>query len=213
MPPGSASTKSTIFMRCHGILRSRIRSWPIYSRTIGRNRALDLGCGTGVSSRLLAKVGYQVDAWDVSATAIARARALSVDRPSIIRYFAGNAIRHALGCRNTYDLILDFLLLHHVQDADIAGYFCGIRQSLRAGGHYIVGVFVKTGDTVTRGSYFSDGEVRCWTLSEIRQYLRAKLVCHTASYGQAGSADHIYPFGLFMFASRENDERTWHLGW
>ncbi|WP_411727556.1 class I SAM-dependent methyltransferase [Methyloglobulus sp.] len=163
------------------------------------SRALDLGCGTGASSRLLADSGYDVDAWDVSATAIERARVLSMDYSGKIRFVQGNVITQAFTCNHTYDLILDFLFLHHVQDGDIERYFRGVRKSLREGGRYVVGVFVQTGETEKRASLFSDGEVRYWTSQGIQQCLHNHFQISLASYGKAGSMEQNYPFGLFEF--------------
>lgn len=167
-------------------------------------RALDLGCGTGASSRLLTSAGYTVDAWDVSETAIARARALSKVCGAAIQFVAGNAIRDAISRADSYDLVLDFLFLHHVQEHDIETYFNGVRNSVRAGGRYVVGVLLQTDQVAKRASFFSDGEVRYWTQSEIERNLGVGFVCESDSYGNAGSADHNYPAGLFAFSKRGN---------
>jgi len=165
-------------------------------------RALDLGCGTGASSRLLANVGYEVDALDVSETAIMRARVLSKGGGCSTRYIVGNAIKYALNSTSVYGLVLDCLFLHHVQEDDIDAYFNSVRNTLCVGGLYVVGVFVQVDDTIKRASYFSDGEVRYWTQSGIEQYLGACFVCDSAFYGLAGSVDHNYPAGFFMFTKQ-----------
>ncbi len=165
-------------------------------------RALDLGCGTGASSRLLARCGYEVDAWDISATAIERSRELSADNSRKIHFVQGNAITHAFVDADAYGLILDFLLLHHVQDADVETYFRGVQYSLQAGGLYVVGVFVQTDHTVKRASLFSDGEVRYWTLQGIRQFMDSRFEIISDTYGTAGNAKQNYPFGLFTFMQR-----------
>lgn len=162
-------------------------------------RALDLGCGTGASSRLLAQIGYEVDAWDMSETAIDRAGMLSKNGGGSIRYFAGNAIKCALNTPDSYDLVLDFLFLHHIQDEDIKAYFTGVQNSVRAGGHYVVGVIVQTEDLVKRPSFFSVGQVRYWTQNAIEQNLGSEYHCCSASYGLVGSAAHNYPGGIFIF--------------
>lgn len=165
-------------------------------------RALDIGCGTGASSRLLAQLGYDVDAWDVSETAILRARTLSEKNGDSIRFVAGNAIKSALNNPNSYDLVLDFLFLHHVQDEDIKAYFTCVSNSVQPGGLYVVGVIVQTDDLITRPSFFSVGQVRYWTLDGIEHQLGSNFKCLQSSYGVVGSADHNYPAGIFYFTRR-----------
>ncbi|MDP2816002.1 MAG: class I SAM-dependent methyltransferase, partial [Rectinemataceae bacterium] len=148
-------------------------------------------------------IGYEVDAWDVSETAIDRARTLSKDCGATIRFIAGNAIQNAMYRTDTYDLILDFLFLHHVQDRDIEAYFDGVRNSIQIAGHYVVGVFMQTDDVVKRSSFFSDGKVRYWTKSGIEEHLGSNFMCDSTFYGNAGSPDHNYPIGVFLFVKRE----------
>lgn len=163
-------------------------------------RALDLGCGTGASSRLLAKVGYEVDAWDVSETAIARARTLSKDCLDTVRFIAGNAITNALHCSDSYDLVLDFFFLHHVQPNDIEAYFSGMRRVLNADGIYVVGVFVHDGKPLCRPSLYSSGDVTYWSRSELETRLGGNWRYDSAVYGRGGNEDMNYPMGLFNFS-------------
>lgn len=164
-------------------------------------RALDLGCGTGASSRLLAQVGYEVDAWDVSETAIERALALSKDCGTAIQFVKGNAIKSALNEPNSYGLVLDFFFLHHVQPNDIEAYFSGIRHVLTPGSTYIVGVFVHGGNSLRRPSLFSAGEVTYWSCSELETQLKGWR-CISAIYGRGGSESFNFPMGVFQFKER-----------
>lgn len=162
-------------------------------------RALDLGCGTGATSRLLAKAGYEVEAWDVAETAIARARVLSKDCGDAIRFVAGNVINSALNS-DSFSLVLDFFFLHHVQTNDIGAYFAGIRRALNSGGTYIVGVFVHDGNSLSRPSLFSAGEVTYWSCAELETQLGMGWRCTSAVYGRGGNKTFNYPMGLFKFA-------------
>lgn len=164
-------------------------------------KALDLGCGTGASTRLLTSVGYNVDAWDVSETAIARARMLSKNSEYKAQFIIGNAISSALKKANAYDLILDFFFLHHVQEIDIPTYFSGIRRVLKPKGTYVVGVFVHDGSPFRRLSLFSTGEVIYWSRAEIQAQLGDGWQCHSETYGRAGKGFRQYPVGLFEFIS------------
>ena len=164
------------------------------------SRALDIGCGSGASSRLLAEVGYEVDAWDVSETAIVRARELSVNHRDTLRYFAGNAIKNPLNRHDSYELVLDFFFLHHVQPYDIEAYFSGIRRVLNTGGTYVVGVFVHDGNPIRRPSMFAAGEVTYWSRSELESNLGG-WSCNSESYGLGGNLESNFPMGLFSFVS------------
>ena len=167
-------------------------------RAVPGVRALDLGCGTGASSRLLARVGYQVNAWDVSETVIERARALSPQFDDSLNFTVGNVVRGALSDPDRYDLVLDFLFLHHVQAADVATYFSGIRRVLRPGGDYVVGVFVHDGEPVRRPSLYAAGQVTYWSRSELEARLPG-LRCTVEWFGQAGDKTTHFPMGLFKF--------------
>lgn len=169
-------------------------------RAIPSARALDLGCGTGASSRLLAKAGYEVEAWDVSETAIKRARALSKDCGAAIRFVAGNALQSALNNSASCGLVLDFFFLHHVQPDDIRAYFSGIRNVLNSEGIYIVGVFVHDGNTANRPSLFSEGRVTYWSRVELETQLGRGWRCTSAAYGRGGNKTLNYPMGLFEFS-------------
>ncbi|MDD5212534.1 MAG: class I SAM-dependent methyltransferase, partial [Sulfuricurvum sp.] len=161
-------------------------------------RALDLGCGTGASSRLLAQVGYEVDAWDMSETAIKRARMLSENCGGLIRYFEGNAIKCALKNPDSYELVLDFFFLHHVQTSDIKSYFSGIRHILDGGGMYIVGVFVHDGIPLRRPSMFAAGEVTYWSRLELETCL-GNVHCLLQLSGRGGNEYSNFPMRLFKF--------------
>lgn len=161
-------------------------------------RALDLGCGTGASSRLLAGTGYQVDAWDISMTAIDRARRQSSDSSERIKFSVGNVLHSAFGNPQSYDLVLDFFFLHHVQMEDLSRYFTGIRRCLRPNGVYVVGVFIHDGTPFQRQSLYSDGQVIYWSRRELEAHLPGARLTDERR-GRGGDSTTNFPMGLFTF--------------
>jgi tellurite methyltransferase len=103
-------------------------------------RALDLACGSGRNSLYLARLGYSVDAWDVSDTAIAslEAEALRLrnngERLDVAprRVDLDSAVLPA----SRYDLVLDAYFLDR-------SLFPAIAEALRPGGLLIFQTFVR----------------------------------------------------------------------
>jgi SAM-dependent methyltransferase len=68
-------------------------------------RALEIGCGAGSFSRFLTRVADQVVALDISATAIARARAMSPDS-KFLDFRVGNIMDYDLEAEGPWDLVV-----------------------------------------------------------------------------------------------------------
>lgn len=77
-------------------------------------RAIDLGCGTGRNAAYLAKMGYRVDAIDLSETAILKARSFARRSEVDVNFIVGSIFNLALPGGH-YDLAYDAGLLHHLQ--------------------------------------------------------------------------------------------------
>lgn len=133
-------------------------------------KALDLGCGTGTTSRYLSNLGYLVYAWDISCTALKRAKILSSNY-SNINYNCGNLLKGAFLKENFFDLVLDLFFLHHVQKDDIPSYFKGINSVVNSSGKYIVGVLTQKSSVKTRPSEFSLADVIYWNKEEIVNFI------------------------------------------
>ncbi|WP_405608719.1 class I SAM-dependent methyltransferase [Streptomyces sp. NBC_01508] len=102
-----------------------------------QGRALDLGCGPGRNAIRLAAAGFQVDAVDLSATAVAwaeeRARAAGVEA----RFRCGDAFDPD-GRGSTdgpYDLIHDSGCFHHLPPHRRISYLALLERALAPGGH------------------------------------------------------------------------------
>lgn len=136
--------------------------------------ALDLGCGTGATSRYLAQRNYSVDAWDISENAIN----IAINRSQNINnlfYHVGNALDEAFSHTDHYDLILDYLFLHHIQSNDINLYTDGILNTLKNKGLYIVGFLSEHDSGHMRNSSFSSGKVLYWDKSSLSEVFYGKL--------------------------------------
>ncbi|MDX3662759.1 class I SAM-dependent methyltransferase [Streptomyces sp. ID05-26A] len=98
-------------------------------------RALDVGCGPGRNAIFLARNGFQVDAVDISATAIrwAAERAEGLD----IRFRHGDAF----ATEGSYDLIYDSGCFHHLPPHRRVSYLALLDRALVPGGHFALTCF------------------------------------------------------------------------
>lgn len=98
-------------------------------------RALDVGCGPGRNAIFLARNGFQVDAVDISATAIAWAteRANGLD----VRFRHGDAFT----TEGSYDLIYDSGCFHHLPPHRRISYLSLLDRALKSGGHFALTCF------------------------------------------------------------------------
>ncbi len=93
-------------------------------------RALDIGCGPGRNAIFLARNGFQVDAVDISATAVAWARERGAG--------SGVEFRHgdAFAVEGSYDLVYDSGCFHHLPPHRRVSYLALLDRVLRPGGHF-----------------------------------------------------------------------------
>lgn len=98
-------------------------------------RALDVGCGPGRNAIFLARNGFQVDAVDISATAIAWAseRGEGLD----VRFRQGDAF----ATEGSYDLIYDSGCFHHLPPHRRISYLALLDRALAPGGHFALTCF------------------------------------------------------------------------
>jgi len=92
-----------------------------------RGRALDLACGTGRNALFLAEHGYQVDALDVAAAALAQGRRHARDKGVAINWVQADLDSYPLPA-STYDVIVVcHYLINRAQAPSLA-------RALRRGG-------------------------------------------------------------------------------
>ncbi|MEU9076500.1 class I SAM-dependent methyltransferase [Kitasatospora sp. NPDC004745] len=105
-------------------------------------RALDLGCGPGRNAIHLASLGFDVDAVDLSPTAIAWAeeRASGAGTARRPRFHRGGIFDVELP-HARYDLVYDSGCLHHLPPHRRISYLALLDRVLAPGGHFAVTAF------------------------------------------------------------------------
>lgn len=121
----------------------------------GARRALDLGCGPGRNALYLAARGFEVDAVDLSPSAVAWAEERARGSGATARFHCGDAFELA-GTELTgpYDLVYDSGCFHHLPPHRRISYLRLLDQVLAPGGHFGLACFAAGG----MGSELSDAE-------------------------------------------------------
>ncbi|MCX4778235.1 class I SAM-dependent methyltransferase [Streptomyces sp. NBC_01264] len=105
-------------------------------------RALDLGCGPGRNSLYLAARGFEVDAVDLSPTALAWAGERTSAAGARIRFHQGDAFGAAgAGLAGPYDLIYDSGCFHHLPPHRRVSYLALLDRLLAPGGRFALTCF------------------------------------------------------------------------
>jgi SAM-dependent methyltransferase len=102
--------------------------------------ALDLGCGSGVSSRYLAHRGFRVVGVDLASTALARAQLLAAAEDAAVLFCAGDVTDLAfLAIQAT--LAIDVGCFHSVPAERRRSYVASLAARLLSGAHYLLYAF------------------------------------------------------------------------
>jgi cyclopropane fatty-acyl-phospholipid synthase-like methyltransferase len=103
-------------------------------------RLLDAGCGTGEHTLLAAAHGADATGVDISARAIARARAKAADRGLHARFEVADVLSlDRLGL--TFDTVIDSGVFHVFGDQDRPRYVTSLASVLRPGGRCYLACF------------------------------------------------------------------------
>jgi SAM-dependent methyltransferase len=98
-------------------------------------RALDLGCGPGRNALLLASRGFQVDAIDLSPTAIAWARERAASAGVDVRFVCADAFASS-ELDGPYDFVFDSGCFHHLPPHRRISYLALLSRVLAPGGAF-----------------------------------------------------------------------------
>jgi len=104
-------------------------------------RALDLGCGTGIKSILLAKKGFDVTGIDISETAINYANENTKKENLEIKFIVADATDLDFLGEKKFDFILDWANLHGIPENKRDKYIKGITKHLKSGGKLVLRCF------------------------------------------------------------------------
>lgn len=140
-----------------------------------RGTVLDIGCGTGEHTILLARLGYDVLGVDASGPAIEKARENAEKQGVEARFAVADAMRLETG---PYDTILDSALFHIFDDTDRPRYVRSLHAAIRPGGYAYILALSNEGPSVgpevseeTVRTAFGDG----WDLEDVaRTVYRAR---------------------------------------
>lgn len=105
---------------------------PRARRPLAGLAALDAGCGGGLATEALARMGATTTGIDAAAEAIAVARRHAEAMGLAIRYIAGEVTDLARAEPGRFDLVTSFEVVEHV--ADVGAFLSALRTLLRAGG-------------------------------------------------------------------------------
>ncbi|MCP4684148.1 MAG: methyltransferase domain-containing protein, partial [bacterium] len=97
---------------------------------------VDLGCGAGNYSIWLAQKGFHVTGLDISVEAIAKARALASEAGVCCRFEAVSLLDDLSRHASSFDLAIDWEVLHHVFPADRECFVRNVHSILKPGGTY-----------------------------------------------------------------------------
>jgi ubiquinone/menaquinone biosynthesis C-methylase UbiE len=103
---------------------------------------LDVACGIGTQSLGLARLGYRIEASDLSPSSILRARRESTKRSLKIKFSVGDMTRLNRFYGRNFDMVMacDNALPHLLTDQDISRAFTEAKKCLRPGGIYLISV-------------------------------------------------------------------------
>ncbi|TFD93582.1 bifunctional 2-polyprenyl-6-hydroxyphenol methylase/3-demethylubiquinol 3-O-methyltransferase UbiG [Jeotgalibacillus sp. R-1-5s-1] len=111
-------------------------------------KVLELGCGPGRNAIYLAKQGCQVDAVDLSEGAINWAKERAELEGVDINFICESVFSLSLQ-ENTYDLIYDCGLFHHLAPHRRLSYIDLVKSALKDGGHFGLICFNEDGAVAT----------------------------------------------------------------
>ena len=142
-------------------------------------RVLDIGCGTGEHTILLADAGYDVVGVDGAPTAVAHARSNAAAHGVDARFEVADAL--TLTADQTYDTIIDSALFHIFDDTDRATYVARLHTVSQVGSvvHVLAlsdegrGLGPEVSETMIRDAFGEGWEIESLTRTTYRGVVTA----------------------------------------
>jgi len=122
-----------------GIVPPEVVAW-VTSGRIAEGWALDLGCGSGVSSHYLARHGFCVLGIDLALNALARARRVAAHEGLAANFCAGD-VADLTFARVTASMALDVGCFHTLAPVRRPSYIASLASHLTSGGYYLLYAF------------------------------------------------------------------------
>lgn len=153
-----------------------------FAKGCGGGRVLDVGCGTGLASRILSDLGLDVVGIDLSGEAIAQARRLS----PTVRFEQTSFMDLAFETGSFAGAVAFFSLIHTPRPLLIAA-LSGIVRVVDPGGWLLLAVYEGEGDVV------------------FKQAQGAKIDVTTTLYGADELAEALHELGFEVVESASRD--------
>lgn len=183
----------------NGLLLEHIARYH-FSNHYTKGRILDLACGSGFGSHMLAKLGKkrinQIVAVDCDPKTVAYAQK-RYDHP-LVEYRCEDAVNPLLPQKlGLFDVIVSFETIEHIEDEQ--QFLSNVYQLLKPGGVLVISTPYGKGRGIPCGSPF---HVHQLTVEEFRNLFTEYQ--HTSFYGQKGVlieppiTDFWYPIGIAL---------------
>jgi SAM-dependent methyltransferase len=103
-----------------------------FAHLVPGQHVLEVGCGMGRHTFLLARAGINIEGLDLSPELIARFRAFDAGGYNIPVH-VGDILEYGERFRDSFDAVVGFFMLHHLHH-DLSGYFRAMTGMVRPGG-------------------------------------------------------------------------------
>lgn len=162
-----------------GCLRTHIERYAFLCEHVRGKRVLDIACGTGYGTAMLAETATQVTGMDVSEEAVKDA-ATRYARPNVT-FTAAPAVRVPLP-DESIDVVVSFETIEHLQKEEVLPFLLEMRRLMRPGAT----LWLSTPDrfAASLGTPAVDFHIQEFTEQELRALLEKAHFTVTGAFGQ-----------------------------